>query len=145
MASRVPTNSGQRMDAALAEPRVGRVIEVFLPMPPTVNRLHEWSTKQRRYVRSAGYEKWVKAADNIAMAFAQLRGHPRIEGHFTARIILSSSKRQTNYDGDNRIKALLDWAQSRRLIKNDALCDGGSWEWGYAPYGCVLVLSEVIA
>ena len=49
-------------------------------------------------------------------------------------------------DGDNRIKALLDWTQSRQLIRNDSDCQYGSWTWvdhEDAPEGCRLTLWSI--
>lgn len=132
------------VDAAVCIKRDLIVTEVHLPFPPSVNNIWQHNKAGRfRVSRSEGYRAWIKAADNQALAFAQLRGARMITGHFTAQIILSIGRRQSNYDCDNRIKAVLDWAQSRRLIVNDSFCDRVSSEWGHAPHGCRLILREV--
>ncbi len=123
---------------------IARVTEIHLPFPPSANHIWKY-IKAGKVRRSAAYEKWLRAADNLLRAFAQLRGKPVITSHFTAEITLSVSKRAGNLDCDNRIKAVLDYAQSRMLIANDSKCDQVTCAWGIAPHGCKLVIKEVIA
>jgi Holliday junction resolvase RusA-like endonuclease len=63
----------------------------------------------------------------------------RIEGPFTAHITLSQKVRG---DIDNRIKGLLDFLQSREIIRNDSDCQRVTAEWGEAEAGCRLTLRE---
>jgi Holliday junction resolvase RusA-like endonuclease len=107
-------------------------IEVHLPMPPSVNRI--WRANKagsgiNRVSISPEYRAWRKAADNLAIAM----------GKFEAIIILQ----RTRGDLDNRVKGLLDWAQSRQLVADDKHCERLTVEWGEAPYGCRLILRGV--
>jgi len=47
---------------------------------------------------------------------------PKIYGPFEVQILLADTGRG---DGDNRIKALLDWLQSRDIVRNDCDCRRG--------------------
>lgn len=80
------------------------------------------------------------------MVLAQLRGVPKIPGRFTAEITLSFDDRGQDppFDVDNRIKGVLDWAQSRALVSNDRRAMKVTIQWGkpeQAPYGCKLELT----
>lgn len=130
------------------------VTRVHLPLPPSVNRIWRASRAGKHKVsRSAQYRAWIKRADALALATAALRGVPTINGRFVALITLALDPviaadvaREPPFDLDNRIKGVLDWAQSRRLIGNDRRCMELTVRWGApgeAPYGCKLTLSEV--
>lgn len=127
--------------AEIVPQRSLQVTTIELPFPPSANHIWRY-IRAGKVKRSAAYEKWLRAADNLIFAFCQLRGVPLIAKHFTAEITLSVSKRVNN-DCDNRIKPLLDYAVSRRLIVDDRYCDEVVCRWGHAPHGCVLVLKEV--
>jgi Holliday junction resolvase RusA-like endonuclease len=104
-----------------------------LPFPPSTNRLYG---KTRNHVfRTPIYEQWIKLADAWILLKRQYP-QARIDGPFAIEILLSDGQRG---DGDNRIKALLDYLQSREIIKNDKDCRKGSWAWvpqSEAPIGC---------
>lgn len=123
---------------------VQRVTEIHLPFPPSANHIWKY-VRAGKVKRSAAYEKWLRAADNLVYAYCQLRGKPMFTGHFTAEITLAVRMRAGNFDCDNRIKAVLDYAQSRRLVANDSKCDRVTCGWGVSPHGCTLVLKEVVA
>jgi crossover junction endodeoxyribonuclease RusA len=111
-------------------------IEIDLPFPPSTNRL--WRISGRRLVNSVQYELWKSAANaEFYVQFAKKR--PQRLGKFTVSIILDQSKRGRS-DGDNRLKALLDFLQRAGLVANDSGCDRGEWSWGTAPAGCRIVL-----
>lgn len=117
---------------------------VDLPFPPSVNRI--WRAHKAGKMRvslSDEYKQWKKQADFLALALGQVRGWRKLPGHFTAEIIVSESHRRHNTDLDNRVKAILDWAQSRELIQNDSLLDHLIVFWGYAPHGARLILRSV--
>lgn len=111
-----------------------------LPCPPSVNRI--WQRKKagkKSVFLSAEYVSWKRNADSLSIALGQCRRVKCIKGPFEAHIILQRS----HGDLDNRIKALLDWAQSRELIQNDKFCERIVAEWGTAPHGCRLILRSV--
>lgn len=117
-------------------------IEIDLPYPPSVNRI--WRANKagsKRVSISPEYDQWRGAADRLAIALGSCKGVRKIMGKFEATIIL---KRQAG-DLDNRIKGVLDWAQSRELIADDKHCERLTVEWGEAPYGCRLILRAVAA
>jgi Holliday junction resolvase RusA-like endonuclease len=115
-------------------------IEIVLdvPFPPSVN--HIWRRSPKRVFRSARYERWMKRADAAVMAAKQ---YPRrkIIGHFEAHILLDRDA--GHGDLDNRIKAVLDWTQSRDIILDDKDCQSLRIEWcdhDQAPQGCRVIL-----
>lgn len=115
-------------------------IEVDLPMPPSVNRIWRANRAGKNKVSiSPEYDQWRRHADRLAMALGSCRGVKKIMGKFEAKIVL---KRQKG-DLDNRVKGVLDWAQSRELIRDDQDCERLIVEWGEAPHGCRLILRPV--
>lgn len=114
-------------------PPDSREIILDLPLAPSVNRLHR--RKGARVYRADYYDRWIKAADAWCLLHRQYP-RERITGPFEIELLLSSKHKG---DGDNRIKAVLDWLQSREIIQNDVDCRKGSWEWvppDQAPAGC---------
>ena len=114
-------------------------ITLDLPMPTSTNRLYGRGRKGVH--RSAEYVRWCEEADMTIMAAKQYPKH-KIQGPFGVVIMLS---REHRGDGDNRIKAALDWLQSRDIVRNDSDCQNGLWMWvgpELAPRGCRVVLKE---
>jgi Holliday junction resolvase RusA-like endonuclease len=109
-------------------------IVIDLPMPPSVNAI--WRSNRGRVHRSARYVACVRAADAAVMVSRQMPRKP-IEGPFEAHITLSQKVRG---DIDNRIKGLLDFLQSREIIRNDSDCQRLTVERGEAAFACRLVL-----
>ena len=114
-------------------------IQVHLPMPPSVNRI--WRSTRagqgdRRVSISPEYKSWKRQADMLAIAMGALRGIRKIQGPFAATIIIKRGRG----DLDNRIKGVLDWAQSRELVRDDKDCEKLTIEYGEAPHGCLLTL-----
>jgi len=112
-------------------------IVLDLPMPTSTNRLYGRGRKGVH--RSAEYVRWMEEADMAVMAD---KAYPRrkIAGPFGVVIMLS---REHRGDGDNRIKAAMDWLQSRDIVRNDSDCQNGLWMWvapELAPRGCRVVL-----
>jgi Holliday junction resolvase RusA-like endonuclease len=96
-------------------------IEVHLPYPPSTNRI--WRANRagsKRVSISPEYDQWKRAADKLAIALGGCRHIKRIDGKFEALIIL---KRQRG-DLDNRVKGVLDWAQSRELSPTTSTANG---------------------
>jgi hypothetical protein len=114
-------------------------IVLDLPIPTSTNRLY---TRSRNGIcRSDEYVIWAEEADMTVMA---ARAYPKrkITGPFEVTILLSTKH---GGDGDNRIKAALDWLQSREIVRNDVDCRRGSWAWvdpDQAPRGCRVILTE---
>jgi Holliday junction resolvase RusA-like endonuclease len=121
------------MSARLPEPIE---ITVDLPLPPSVNQI--WRSARGKVHRSKLYLDWTTAADMTVMANRQYPKR-KIVAEFCAHVVFDHSGRG---DLDNRIKAVLDWAQSRDLIRNDSDCRRLTAEWGEAPAGCRLMLRE---
>jgi Holliday junction resolvase RusA-like endonuclease len=108
-----------------------------LPFPTSTNRL--WNLGVRRIFPSAEYTAWKANAFKMYwMQYAKKR--PQMLENFRISIVLDE-KRRGRSDGDNRIKAVLDFCQSARICTNDRKCDGGSWGWGEAPEGCRVILT----
>ena len=110
---------------------------IDLPWPPSVNRI--WRSQKagkRRVYLAPEYASWKKAADILAISLGQVKHFKRINGGFEAHIILQRRRG----DIDNRVKAILDWAQSRELILDDSNCERLLVERGEAPHGARLIL-----
>ena len=115
-------------------PAIIHVID--LPRPPSVNRI--W----RNHHRSAGYMAWIEQADALIMAHGGLRGREMIRGHFTALIEIKPTS--IRCDLDNRIKAVLDYAQRIALISNDQNCMEITAKWSEeAIAGCRLTIRSI--
>jgi Holliday junction resolvase RusA-like endonuclease len=97
------------------------VTVVDLPLPPSTNRIWQRNKAGKKLVsRSPAYKRWIEQADKTVLATAAYRGVKRIVGPFNAVVRLSRAKLgEIGGDPDNRIKALLDYAQSRSFIEND--------------------------
>jgi Holliday junction resolvase RusA-like endonuclease len=135
-ATALPSSDG----GALSSDRITIVID--MPMPPSTNRI--WRYTGRRMHKSKEYTDWLNAADMYVLSTRQYPKR-KIHGPFLAVIRLNRSLRGRS-DGDNRIKAVLDWAQSRDLVRDDSDCLGGMWRWcspSGAPQGCRLTLWSV--
>lgn len=114
-------------------PADSREIILDLPAPPSVNRI--WRHTRGHVYKSKEYNDWIKLADVTCLLHRQYPRDNKIIGPFEIAIYLANS---IGGDGDNRIKALLDWCQSREIIANDKDCTRGSWEWvptAEAPLG----------
>lgn len=128
---------------AILEPYEPIALTVDLPFPVSTNRLWRWARGKKPY-KSAEYRRWLASADQHVLVSKILRGAKTICGPFEAAIFLSTDFRSG--DPDNRIKAVLDYAQSRSLILDDKLAQKVTVEWvlpNHAPAGCRLVLQEL--
>jgi crossover junction endodeoxyribonuclease RusA len=92
-------------------------IVVFLPWPPSVNRI--WRSGKGRVYRDPKYLAWQKEAGWAIKqrVFGRSEG---LKGKFDAEITLMPPNARP-YDPDNRIKVILDLAQKHDLIENDSL------------------------
>jgi Holliday junction resolvase RusA-like endonuclease len=115
-------------------------IVLDLPFPTSTNRLHK--TARGHVYRTKEYEAWIKDCDATVMLKRQYP-RTRLQGPFEIEILLSNQGRG---DGDNRIKAVLDYLQSREITGNDLNCRRGSWAWvshEQAPCGCCVTVREL--
>lgn len=113
-----------------------------LPFPPSTNRI--WMQTRRGVALSEPYRIWKKEADMAVIANGCWRRRVRMPAAFTALLLLDQARRAG--DVDNRIKAVLDWAQRVELIANDKLCEEITARWvatAEAPRGARLILRSV--
>ncbi len=85
-------------------------IEIFLPLPPSANRI--WRNFGGRMVKSSEYRAWK---DTAAASIAhQMGGQPPL-GWFTAAMVMPPTRR----DLDNSIKPTLDALQAGGAVQDD--------------------------
>lgn len=133
---------------ALAPPAMSEPLECTLdiPFPPSANKI--WTARgggHGQLMRSKAYMAWKHEAGLCAIANGTWRHRRRLPGAFSATILLSRDRRGRG-DVDNRIKPVLDWAQSAELIRNDSDCEEVTARWvdpSEAPAGARLILREV--
>lgn len=118
-------------------------IEIILDLPIPISTNRIWRACRGRVFKSREYVAWLKECDATVMSNRQF---PRetITGPFEICIYLA--RNGANGDGDNRIKACLDFLQSREIIANDRDCLKGRWEWvptSEAPLGCRVHLKSL--
>lgn len=113
-----------------------------LPFPPSVNRIWRQGKNGRNNVYlSAEYRAWIRQANMAVVVNGTWRKRVKMPGLFRALIQLDTGQRAG--DVDNRIKAVLDWAQRSELIVDDKLCEEVTAKWvpsADAPRGCRLIL-----
>lgn len=117
-----------------------------LPFPPSVNRIwrSQKVTGKNNVYLSAEYRSWMRQANSAVLVNGTWRKRVAMPAEFKALILLDRAQRAG--DVDNRIKAVLDWAQRSEIIVDDRLCDEVTARWvvtGEAPHGCRLVLRSV--
>ncbi len=118
-----------------------------LPFPVSANELWTVIKDNGKGVigRSRRYRAWRDKAHMAVIANGCWRKRVAMPAHFTAAILLSRDHRARG-DVDNRIKPVLDWAQSVELVKNDSLCEGVTARWvepAEAPHGARLILRSI--
>jgi Holliday junction resolvase RusA-like endonuclease len=112
-------------------------IVIDLPFPPSGNRIWRVRKAGKNLVSiSPEYANWRRQADLLTISMGSCKRVKRIAGPFEAGIVLQRRRG----DLDNRIKGVLDWAQSRLLIADDKFCEKLTVEWGDAPHGCRLTM-----
>lgn len=112
-------------------------LEVHIPFPPSTNELRRTRSKEEiqranasgRSVRGMAntkrYQTWRRAAKNMLLGQDLFL----MPGPFSVTIIQPSRHRKRASDLDNRIKAVLDFLQSQKLIEDDKLCEGILTHW----------------
>lgn len=113
-----------------------------LPMPPSVNRIWKVSAKRGGNVyASPTYRKWMKTC--LMMCFETRWHKTPIKGPFEVLITLDSTKRRG--DADNYTKAPIDFLHRSGITEDDRLCEKLGVEWGLAPMGCRVTVTEFVA
>jgi Holliday junction resolvase RusA-like endonuclease len=100
-----------------------------LYLPTSVNRL--WRHGRGRTWCDPSYTDWIKRCDRLLMGTRL----PTFTGWFSVDILLHGRMS----DGDNRIKAVLDYLERINVVTDDKYCIGGHWGWveeARAPRGC---------
>jgi crossover junction endodeoxyribonuclease RusA len=114
------------------------MIEVLLPLPPSVNRL--WRTSKGGIMyRSDEYMQWRKVA--MWEAAAQAKG-ARIEGLFKVTLRVARPDRRRR-DLDNLLKAVLDAVDQAGLVRDDADCDWIDARWTKGGPECYVLLEDL--
>lgn len=117
-------------------------ITLDLPMPTSANKLWRHNRNSRKPFCSKEYLAWKEHADMSVMAARQFP-KCKIQGLYEMQVLLNN---EHGGDGDNRLKAIGDWLQSRDIVRNDRDCRKGSWEWiepERAPKGCRVILRSL--
>lgn len=139
-------HAAAKIDRPFGLPELIKTV-VDLPFPPSVNRIWRANPQSsgKQVHLSQSYIRWKRQADLLAIASRVYRGCLKIDGPFEAHIALDVTAGAG--DLDNRVKAVLDWAQSREMVKNDRDCRRLTVEWVEhvnAPEGCRLTLRELV-
>jgi crossover junction endodeoxyribonuclease RusA len=113
-------------------------VTLDLPFPPSTNRL--WRHCRGRVVLNPEYRAWIKKTDDFLIYQKVKPAKVKVSGPFVAEIVLDENERKRGGDCDNRVKAVLDYAQRVEIINNDRLAKKVSVEWGCAPHGCRLTI-----
>lgn len=116
---------------------------IDLPLPPSVNRIWRANKAGKHAIsRSPEYTSFLSQADKYLMSVGGMRGRKTIYGAFSALIELK--RPSINADLDNRIKAVLDWAEHVGLIVNDHHCVDVRAIWSTQAFtGCRLTLRSI--
>jgi crossover junction endodeoxyribonuclease RusA len=118
-----------------------RRLVLELPFPPSVNRLWRVGKGGRMY-RSRPYMRWLKRAGLEWMVQRVNSPIKRIDGPFTAEIILCAPDKRRR-DVDNLAKAAMDALVHFGIIVDDSLCRKVTIGWGEAPTGCRVIIEGV--
>lgn len=106
------------------------MIELSLPMPPSINRL--WRVSGRRVHKSPEYAAWLLAAGWSARE--QHRGEP-IRGPYTISVdVLRPDRRRRDLD-NFATKAISDCLVSIGFIRDDSECQKIEARWGGDGHG----------
>ncbi len=88
-------------------------ITLTLPLPPSVNHMFA-NVPGKGRVKTKAYRAWRQAA--LSEAVVGMLGKSCLEGRFKATMVFGMPN---GGDADNRVKAVLDLAQSCGAIRND--------------------------
>lgn len=127
---------------SFADPPFGCPLDVILDIPVPLSVNH---TRRENKAARGDVEKWLTTADATLMASGQFRTarkQRKPDQPCEIRIILCPVK--CKLDPDNPIKNAVDYLRRIEMLKNDT----GKFvrrlvvEWGKAPEGCRIVISE---
>lgn len=100
------------------------------PFPPSTNHLFA-NVAGRGRIKSEAYRTWINAAGwDVAKARPG-----KISGHINLKLTFCESKRRSNSDLSNRIKAVEDLLVRHGVIDDDSLVDDLHVLWGEALGG----------
>lgn len=112
------------------------VIDLNLPLPPSVNRLHAGTGAGKH--RQKHYREWLRDAGWEIMS-----ARPKMPVKALPQRLYRIRARWPQYDAadaDNRLKALLDLLAGLRVTPDDKLLDGGTFGRSpLVPHGRCLV------
>lgn len=100
------------------------MVELVLPLPPSVNDLWEYSRKGGAVYKSKKYESWIR---NAGWELKLQKPQP-VKGPYTIYI---EAQRPDNRRRDlgNLEKAVSDLLQAHRVIENDCLAESIILRW----------------
>lgn len=99
-------------------------------MPTSTNVI--WRKGKGRTYLNPKYVAWKEEATaELLRQHGTVLPHP---GWFDVTIVVSDKKRG-KMDLDNRVKAILDWAQKAGVVENDKYVDSLNMSWGKASSG----------
>jgi len=131
----MPTSTADR---PFALPADSVEIVVDLPFPPSTNRI--WRVRGHRVYRSKEYIEWCEAADMQIMASKQYPKR-KINGPFEVHFAFKPGR--AGMDLDNRLKAVLDYLQSRSIVADDKHCRRLTAEWREQEMECRVTLRSL--
>ena len=108
---------------------------IFLPLPPSANRL--WRKAGKAVIKSPDYVQWIASA----MRIIRQNRLTEISGRYALSAIFPTSMR---IDLDNAIKATNDIFQRAHIVENDKLCREIHLSYGDVPKGqCLVTLTAL--
>jgi crossover junction endodeoxyribonuclease RusA len=116
------------------------VVNLQIPLPPSVNRLWRTTKNVGGMYRSAKYTAWIKEA--YAMILIQMRGQKRVRGEYKLTIECTKPDRRKR-DLDNILKALSDILTHSGVIEDDSLCVWLEARWVEVGPPCSVVIQGV--
>ena len=115
-------------------------IILHLPWPTTSNHANKFG--RGRVYPSKAKVKFLDEADALALTQKPFR---KVRGPFTYHAVFNQKYRlrkdgkpKEQFDGENRLKICVDYAQRIGLIEDDYLAQGGAWSWGECLHGAML-------
>ena len=120
------------------KPGDAQLIQIVLPLPPSINRLWRTSKNGGMY-RSGKYAEWRTAA--IWQASVQVKSKA-IAGKYKATFqFVRPDKRRR--DLDNLLKAAMDVIVSAKIVEDDHLCEWLEARWVKEGPQCLIVLEPI--
>lgn len=127
-----------------------RYIALWLPLPPSLNRI--WRVGRARsgvprVYRAKKYMDWIKLADCDIMEQFATNGRPEtIKGPYELQLVLKKPDSRRR-DLGNLEKVISDYIVRVELVEDDKFCQHIDARWADASYqmasGCALVVRSV--